>query len=625
MAFPQLDDYLAPQPVPAIMAVLMVLGMYYLSRGVSRAAGSQPSPPIEQAAVFILVMAMLAAAINFLSLIGAAHCWLLRIIAWTLLGLGILQIGQVKREPLSRLFNQIKGVFLAQRPWGRAALCLLAITGLGLFLSALGPPTDADSLDYHLGVPLDMLRHHGAYPRLDWFHTRLVGLGESLNMVGLAGGTDVLGAMLQFAGLILVLVAVISLARTDLDRTLVALGVLGCPVMLFLIPNQKPQMLPTAATTIAIILLAQRFDSLDLKTLFLAFGCTVFAVSCKYSFLFSGAIIVGVGLLAAYRAKRLGQALIIALAGYLILVFPVHLQNFLFYGDPLSPFLERFRTAGDAAVIRFAAKLQAYSDSQASLFSVPLNLFFPSSIGLIPTVLGMGPFLLFSTLGAMKVSVVARILLLGAALTILLTLFFGQTGARFFFEPYLWIVGAAGLAAWCPLKSFSFKVMVGQTALMAVLAVCGAATLFPGALTPAWRDRTMAKTAHGYAITRWLNRILPPDAVIVFHKIRASALMPRPFVSKDLIASSNLGNSIEVDNIISIGKMYHADTLITSYPLTDEINRAFGFRLGNKIAGPKKFHEASRNPWNRGEVVQFAAYRVHLAPKPLSKNTLSWP
>ena len=444
MAFQQLDDYLAPPPVPAIMAVLLVLGIYYVSQGVIRAAGGKPSPPIERAAVFILVTAMLAAVVNFLSFIGAAHWWLLRIIAWSLLGLGIWQLGQVKREPLSRIFNRIKAVFQAQRLWGRAALCLLAITGLGLLLSALGPPTDADSLDYHLGVPLDILRHHGAYPRLDWFHTRLVGLGESLNMLGLAGGTDVLGAVLQFAGLVAILIALISLANTDLDRILIATGVVACPVILFLIPNQKPQMLPTAATTIAIILIAQRFYSLDLSTLFLAFGCTFFAISCKYSFLLSGAMIMGVGLLAAYRAKLLGQAIIIALAGYLILVFPVHLQNFLFYGDPLSPFLERFRTSGDAAVIRFAAKLHAFSDSQASLFPLPLNLLVPSSIGLIPTVLGMGPFLLFSGIGAIKASVVAKILLVGAAFAALMTLLLGQIGRVSSLNPTSGLLGQQG-------------------------------------------------------------------------------------------------------------------------------------------------------------------------------------
>jgi hypothetical protein len=612
MAFQQLDDYLAPPPLPAIMAVLLVLGIYYISRTVWRAAGGKPSQPVERAAVFILVTAMLAAAINFLGFIGAAHCWLLRIIAWSLVCLGIVPLCQVKQGALARLVNQIKSGVLAQRLWGRAALCCLAVTGLGLFLSALGPPTDADSLDYHLGVPLDILRHHGAYPRLDWFHTRLAGLGESLNMLGLAGGTDVLGAVLQFAGLVVVLIALTSLAKTDRDRILVALGVLACPVILFLIPSQKPQMLPTAATTVAIILLAQRFSSLDLLTLFLAFGCTFFAISCKYSFLLSGAIIVGVGLLAAYRARLLGPAILIALAGYLILVFPVHLQNFLFYGDPLSPFLERFRTPGDPAVMRFAAKLHAYSDSQGSMVSFPLNLVVPASIGLIPTVLGMGVLLLFSGLGAIRVNVVSRILLVSAACAALTTLWFGQVGARFFFEPYLWIIGAAGLAAWRPLKTCSFHLLVCQTALLAGFAVFGAATLFPGALTPAWRDHLMAKAAHGYTLTRWLNRVLPADTVIVFHKIRASALMPRPFVSKDLITCSNLDNYIEVDKIISIDKMYHADTLITFYPISDEIHRAFATNLGDKIAGPEIFHEASRNPWNRGATIQFVAYRFHV-------------
>ena len=441
-----------------------------------------------------------------------------------------------------------------------------------------------------------------------------------MNLLGLAGGTDILGAMLQFAGLIVILIAVISLTKTDLDRILVAMGVLACPVILFLIPNQKPQMLPTAATTIAIILIAQRFYSIDLLTLFLAFGCTFFAISCKYSFLLSGAIILGVGLLAAYRARLLGQAVIIALTGYLILVFPLHLQNFLFYGDPLSPFLERFRTLGDAAVIRFAAKLHAYSDSQGSLFPLPLNVLVPSSIGLIPTVLGMGPLLLFSGMGAVKASVVSRILLLSAALAALTTLLLGQIGARFFFEPYLWIIGAAGIAAWRPLKIFSFKLLVCQTALMAFFAIFGAATLFPGALTSAGRDKIMAKTAHGYTITRWLNHILPSDAVIVFLNFRSSALMPRPFVSKDLIASSNLNNFIEVDKVKSIKNNYQADTLITSYPISDEITRAFGLCLDDKIAGPEIFSEPSRNPWNRGDVVKFVAYRFHREQKPYHTN-----
>ena len=44
----------------------------------------------------------------------------------------------------------------------------------------------------------------------------------------------------------------------------------------------------------------------------------------------------------------------VALGAYLVLLFPVHLQNLLFYGDPISPFLERYKSGGDRLIIAFA-------------------------------------------------------------------------------------------------------------------------------------------------------------------------------------------------------------------------------------------------------------------------------
>ena len=84
----------------------------------------------------------------------------------------------------------------------RLGLGLSLVITLALFGAVLGPATDADSLEYHLGVPLDWLRHGGAYARPDWFHARLAGLGEAINMLGLAMGTDNLGAVFQAAGLV---------------------------------------------------------------------------------------------------------------------------------------------------------------------------------------------------------------------------------------------------------------------------------------------------------------------------------------------------------------------------------------------------------------------------------------
>src|SRR4030095_14240569 len=146
----------------------------------------------------------------------------------------------------------------------RCALVLSIVTLIGLFAAALSPATDADSLEYHLGVPLDWLRHGGAYTSPDWFAARYIGLGESLNMLGLAAGTDGLGAAFQAAGLIVALLGVTAFAKTQADKQFGVLLVVACPVMATLITTQKAQLLPAAALTVALVILVQHFKLFDL-------------------------------------------------------------------------------------------------------------------------------------------------------------------------------------------------------------------------------------------------------------------------------------------------------------------------------------------------------------------------
>ena len=87
----------------------------------------------------------------------------------------------------------------------RAAVVVAALSVLGLGLAALGPPTDASSLDYHLGLALEWLRHGGVIPGSpDWYPSRLAGIreGKSTCSGSRPRGTDGLGAGLQFGGMI---------------------------------------------------------------------------------------------------------------------------------------------------------------------------------------------------------------------------------------------------------------------------------------------------------------------------------------------------------------------------------------------------------------------------------------
>lgn len=607
--FLKLADLLAPPPLPALLAVFMVLGLKKLGSCISPRLDQASPLPLREAAAFVLVTALVATMVYVLAIAGAAYLWLLRVMAWSLAVLGLTQLSRGNWQKILQLVRRLRIVWRELPALGKAAVPPLLIAGLGLLLAAIGPPTDADSLDYHLGVPLDILRHHGHFFRPDWLVARLMGLGESLNLLGLAGGTDILGATLQFAGLVAVLAAVMTLARTDMDRIMVAVAILGCPVLIFLVPNQKPQMLPTAAATIGLILLAERFRAMDAKTLILALSCGFFAIACKYSFILTGGVLVGVALLAAYRTRLLGLSVGICLAAYMVFVFPVHWHNLVFYGDPVSPLLERFKTVSDPVVLRFATTI-INSETPVSLLPYPLGLLFPSSLGTLSMVLGLGPLFFFVGLKEARSRLIPKVLLGCAAVQVALILSLSEASARYFLGPYLCIVAAVAGSPWTPGKRLLFKLTLGQLFFVALMAMFGAATLFPGSLTSSLRDRVMFRASYGYAEARWLNQVLPLEAVVLTD-LRSSALMPRPYLSANIFHYLDLSKPDELERFKSLAVAAQGNTLVTMYPMSPEITSILGPGLGEAIAGPKEFYRGVRNPWNRGTAYKYMVFRFN--------------
>lgn len=587
--FPQLEDYLLPAPLSACIAILMCFGIKLLGKRLVGILRNSSPDTLESSAGFILAAGVVAIIAHIMAFLGFAYLWPLRIMAWGLSLFGIIEIYRLKQVFLPAFLQNVQKLFLEQSLWGKAGVILVGITGAGLCLAALGPPTDADSLDYHLGIPLDILRHHQDYPRLDWLDARLVGLGEYLNMFGLAGGTDILGATMQLSGLVVVLFSITSLAKSDSDRILAAMIVIGCPLLLFLIPNQKPQMLPVAGTTIALILIVNRFKSMDMVTIVLAFGSTFFSMSCKYSFVLSGTIVLLTGLIAAYQSKRFWTAIMVALACLLIFLVPLYLQKYLYYGDPLTPLLERFFAHGQPAVIHLAERLKNCTDSS---FPFPLSLILPDSFGTITTILGVGSLLVVAAPGIQGAS---RVFMACALLSGSLTYFLGQVTSRFYLEPYLWITIAFTVGSGWKFKPVIFRIMLVQLAGMALMASFGAARLFPGAISDPLRHQVMLKSSYQYAEAKWLNTILPENSVILTD-LRSKALIPRPFISSEIVnyylSGKVADNSLQ---LVSFLKQKGVNTWVTTLQAPNAfIETLFPVPVGDA----KVFQQATRNPWN---------------------------
>jgi hypothetical protein len=511
-SFPKFEDFVLSPPLPAVLSILMTSGVAYVGwRLASRLRRGRPDA-IDVGAGFVVAATCIAVIVHALALAQLSKVAVLRPGGWLLAALGAWALVRHRRA----LFEAGRAGLASLREsprWVRAGAVIAAIATFGLGAAALGPVTDMDSLHYHLCVPLEWLRHGGAYARPDWFHSRLVGIGESLNLLGLAAGTDGFGAALQFAGLVIASVALGALATTSRDRVVAWLVVVSCPVFAFLVASQKPQMLPAAGTTVALVLAVKRFDDFAREDAFLVFVCAAFAMACKTSFLLTAGFVVLLGLVAAWRSGRLLAAFGIAAVVVGVALGPLLARNYAFYGDPIPPFLERFKAHPDPALLEFAQTLREMGGEHtlATFLMLPLTLVGTIHPAAITSVLGLGT---LAFLPAVRTPGRAR-MFLGAALAAALTcVVLGQLAPRFFLDPYLWAGVALGGASWGRLKKVVVAGIFVQGAVAAVIGLFCLIFTFPGALSSGLRERVLTRFAAGYPEGKWLDQLLPPDAVV---------------------------------------------------------------------------------------------------------------
>jgi hypothetical protein len=612
-----LNDWIAPPPLPAILSILIVLGFKYLGDCLHRLFFHGSRELLDAAASFVLAVALVAAAFQFIVVFWKVPVQLLRCSAWAIAALGLLELWLmccVRRPRLWRRF----GSFLSEQPMlARATVLLLLATSVCLGLLALSPATDADSLDYHLGVPLEFLRKGAAYPRFDWFHARLIGSGEVLNMLGLAGGTDILGATLSAAGLFALAATVVSRLQASRDRIFILSCLVSCPFLLFLLPNQKPFLFPVVANTLSLLMISERFRTLDTRSLFLAFGCCLFAMSCKYSFLLSGGVVLIMGMVAARRSRRLVAAMGLALLLYVVIIFPMELQKMRFYGDPISPMLEGFKQHGDVALTRFAQYIRYYT---MSTLPFPLSIIVPDTPGRASSVLGLGALACIVAFSTVRRSLM---LILAALVAVMISYLVGARSAGYYLEPYVWLCIVAASAPWSTYKKILYGLLVGQTALMLIFAVFGAARLFPGSLTAGLRDYVMRENAHQFAMMRWLDDVLPRDAVVL-STLRSNALMPRPFVAQDIVNWTDWTSPLEAEKSALILKAGKFDTVVTEPFIAKVLIDQIGVRCTASPVGSKQFPIGVRNPWNRTAEMNVVAYGTCFATEPVRMHSDSF-
>ena len=598
-SFLTLAEAIYNPPLSMIVAFLIVLGMWHFADVISKNKLVKAGGDLQRILlVYIVVIASVSVLVHTIYFLRINGFYLLKIIGTIFIIMGAYYLIKiiVRKE-----FKFVKKI--SEREDNKKLQMLsIVLIAIPLFLIALGPPTDPDSLDYHLGVPLDWLRNNQAYPRYDWISARLVGLGESINLFGLINGTDILGQIVQYSGLIVAWTGISNFANTLRLKYLSALLVLTSPVMLYLATVQKPQLFPSAALVFGVLLLLKNRENYDRKIFLFSMVSILFAISNKYSFLIAGMVAIIVSIVIAKKNKDIKFALLVIFLLFMLINFPLYLRNYLFYGDPLSPLFENFKSSPDIDVLDYARHIREYEGGLTikKVLMLPITLTFTTKLNFFSTVLGIG------TLGLLvvyNVSGVSRVILSLSILIALGFLLIGQTLPRYYLESYFLLAASIVSTQWGCKHTYLKRGLLLQSIPVAISAVYGAIILFPGAITNDLRNYVMNNHAFCYQEAQWIDKYLPKDSVIIAD-VRSYALIPRKFVVPDKIKGNpeNLMDIIEKNNVTS---------MLIPYPNDDPVWKGLENYADKKISEKKIFTRATRNPLNAGAKYQMWLFTLN--------------
>ena len=592
-----LNDYFISAPASTLLTLISGLSMVIVFDYTGRIV-FKSQEPIQRAMYFFAGLLALTWSSWIICLLGIASVLIFKIALWIIL-LSALLIVVTKRWRPPVLLNWKSLLSSNTRSIEFYFGLTIATLLVGYLLLSLSVPTDADSLSYHLALPVDILRTGDLWFNKDNLHFRMAGFGEMVNLFGVANGCPQLGSFIQVIGFLYFLVAATENVSRQQQSNLLILF-LSVPTLLFLIPSQKHQFTGLLATSLCFLFLSKS-SQFSLTNTVLWVLVLLFAAGIKYSFLISAFSLLVFFCLKYPDRTSLSRLSVIILLLTAIILGPQFLFKWFYFKDPVSPLLEKFLPFQDSVVAKLYGYIKNYSESA---FTFPLGLFVTNNIGKISTVFGISaivfcfvPFM-YRTYKAETITVCLLFVTILAG---------GQISSRFFMEPLFW---AIPLFVTVYKSDFWFRYFIAiariQFLVVMPLVFTGVYFLTPSLFSDKMRDTVLSERANGYAESIWLDKVLPKDAVIAT-TIKSRAFLPRTYLPWEYLIFTSFDDQKQI-NLLDKKLItdYKVSYLVLPYRYSDEIKKRYGGKL---VFGPKIFKSATRNPFNK-TTYELAVYRV---------------
>jgi len=481
------------------------------------------------------------------------------------------------------------------------------------------PASDIDSLDYHLGLAIDIINQGKYRPDFYWIHSRVSGLGEFINLIGITAGSKNFGSIFQFSTIIILIKIYSYYSQKLKSRINFYFIIFSCPLIITFIFSQKIQFAPNIAVLLSILLISENLTFKNLNYSLTAITLLCFIITFKYSFLISLFSIFFITLILNIKNRYFYKSILFSVPIFFFVSFPHFYKNYIFFNDPISPFLEKFKFDPDPIITLFAEVLKSDTmqnfiryDLETIIF-FPFFLFFNSQLKFVNHLLGVSIiFLYFFLLSKRTYSKPHTKFFIFYIISNLFILIFltKQLTPRYYLDIYL-LVGLLLIYSYNHLKKFFFcRVLYNLTKLQSFVVVLYAfftvIIFLNGSISPQRYSKAMMKIADGYAESVWVDKVLPINTLYFSENSRSHSLFPRKFISV-----RQLFDYREFD-FVKLIKEKKIEYAVVSYPIRPDNTSIYKItqKCSYNVLDQKKVSHGLRNIFSNIQYYDLAIIKI---------------
>lgn len=306
-----------------------------------------------------------------------------------------------------------------------------------LVLISLLPPTDADSLSYHLTIPKKIIYNKELiYNQLN-YHEIFYGPGEAFFLVGLIFGNDLLPQFLNLISVLSIILIFSKTAKLNVNNNYnfkYLIPFISLPVLFLFLSLSKPQIFFSALNLLIFYLIITiKWESIFLKEklsfFFLIIFLSITSVLSKITFLTTSLVLIFY-FIVKNKEILFSKRLYFNLLLFTLFVLFIYSFKYKIYGINTFYFIP-------SSIVEFEESfnlfLKSLKNSNLEIF-FPINIFFPIKLDNLFNNFGYLSIFIIINIFLVKDFYLEKIIILSLAF---LQIILGINSARFYIDVYL--------------------------------------------------------------------------------------------------------------------------------------------------------------------------------------------